>query len=83
MLLKPELFITAILMDNSLEDLIHDTIHEDEQVKGIIKKLEEGETMKTWLMEDGLLYFQCHELSKAQTGYITRRTNLGAGLLSC
>jgi hypothetical protein len=60
MLLKPELFITAILTDNSLDDLIHDTIHEDKQVKEIIKKLEEGETLKTWLMEDGLLYFQEH-----------------------
>jgi hypothetical protein len=59
-LLKPELFIAAILTDNSLEDLIHDTIHEDKQVKEIIKTLEDGETMKTWSMEDGLLYFQEH-----------------------
>jgi hypothetical protein len=57
-LLKPELFIATILTDNTLEDLIRDTIHEDEQVKEIIKRLEEGETMKTWSMEDGLLYFQ-------------------------
>jgi hypothetical protein len=56
--LSPTLFIAAILTDNSLEDLIRDTIHEDEQVKEIIKKLEKGETMKTWSMEDGLLYFQ-------------------------
>jgi hypothetical protein len=58
MLLKPEIFIAAILTDNHLEDLICDTIHEDEQVKGIVKKLEGGETMKTWSMEDRLLYFQ-------------------------
>jgi hypothetical protein len=60
MLLKPELFITTILTDNHLEDLIHNTIREDEQAKEIIKKLEEGKTMKIWSMEDGLLYFQEH-----------------------
>src|SRR5881394_210613 len=54
-LIAPELFLSAILTDNSLNDLIRDSLYEDKSVSKILKSLMENVPVKGWCLNNGLL----------------------------
>ncbi|KDN34722.1 hypothetical protein RSAG8_12196, partial [Rhizoctonia solani AG-8 WAC10335] len=56
-LLSPEFFISAILTDNDLKDLIRDALPDDKSVEKFIKSLEEDIPVKGWHLDSGLLYY--------------------------
>jgi hypothetical protein len=47
-LISPELFISAILTDHSLKDIIRDALKDNKAVAKILKNLDEGEPVKGW-----------------------------------
>ncbi|KAF8747594.1 hypothetical protein RHS01_11324, partial [Rhizoctonia solani] len=59
-LIAPELFISSILTDSDLNDLIRDALPDDKTVAKILKSLEENIPVKGWSLDNGLLYYhQC------------------------
>ena len=56
-LIAPELFISAILTDNSLNDLIRDSLDDDKTVAGILKSLRADVPVKGWRLDNGLLHY--------------------------
>ncbi|QRW07008.1 Transposon Tf2-7 polyprotein [Ceratobasidium sp. AG-Ba] len=56
-LISPELFISAILTDHSLNDMIRDALPDDKSVSKILKSLEENIPVKGWRLENDLLYY--------------------------
>ena len=57
MLISPELFISTILPDSDLNDLIHDALKGDKSVMKILERLEDRERVKGWSTDNGLLYY--------------------------
>src|SRR5690349_13433491 len=55
-LISPELFISTIQTDSSLNDLIRDALYDDKSIAKIIKSLEESIPVKGWSLDNGLLY---------------------------
>jgi hypothetical protein len=60
MLLKLELFIAAIQTDSDLDDAIRDALQDDTNASKIIERLESGEKLNGWKLDNGLLYFHEH-----------------------
>ncbi|EUC55562.1 Transposon Tf2-1 polyprotein [Rhizoctonia solani AG-3 Rhs1AP] len=56
-LIRPELFISAIQTDSSLNDLIRDALYDDKSIHKILKSIEEGIPVKGWHLDNGLLYY--------------------------
>ncbi|KEP45598.1 putative Transposon Tf2-1 polyprotein, partial [Rhizoctonia solani 123E] len=56
-LIRPELFISAIQTDSSLNDLIRDALHNDKSIHKILKSIEEDIPVKGWHLDNGLLYY--------------------------
>ena len=56
-LISPELFISAILPDSDLNDLIRDALPDDKSVEKVLKSLEENIPVKGWHLDNGLLYY--------------------------
>jgi hypothetical protein len=57
-LLKPELFITAIQTDSDLDDAIRDALQDNPNASKVIERIEAGEKLNGWKLDNGLLYFQ-------------------------
>ncbi|QRW15575.1 Retrotransposable element Tf2 protein [Rhizoctonia solani] len=57
-LLKPELFVSAITPDQEINDLIGKAIYEDNRLKEIIHKLQDKEKVTDWELKEGLLWHQ-------------------------
>ncbi|QRW20813.1 Retrotransposable element Tf2 protein [Rhizoctonia solani] len=57
-LLKPELFVSAITPDQEINDLIGKAIYEDNRLKEILHKLQGKEKVLDWELREGLLWFQ-------------------------
>ncbi|CUA70042.1 Transposon Tf2-12 polyprotein [Rhizoctonia solani] len=56
-LIRPELFISAITTDSDLNDMIRDALPDDKVVNKILKSLEEEVPVKGWTLDNGLLYY--------------------------
>ena len=56
-LISSEFFISAILTDNDIKDLIRDALPDDKSVSKIIKSLEEDTPVKGWHLDSGLAYY--------------------------
>ncbi|QRW17624.1 Retrotransposable element Tf2 protein [Rhizoctonia solani] len=57
-LLKPELFIASITLDQEINDLIGKAIYKDDCLKEILHKLQNKEKVLDWELREGLLWFQ-------------------------
>ncbi|KAF8749931.1 hypothetical protein RHS01_09606 [Rhizoctonia solani] len=57
-LLKPELFIASITLDQEINDLIGEAIYEDNRLKEILHKLQDKEKVTDWELKEGLLWHQ-------------------------
>ncbi|QRW23612.1 Retrotransposable element Tf2 protein [Rhizoctonia solani] len=57
-LLKPELFIASITLDQEINDLIGKAIYEDNRLKEILHKLQGKEKVTDWELKEGLLWHQ-------------------------
>ncbi|CUA73040.1 Transposon Tf2-7 polyprotein [Rhizoctonia solani] len=56
-LIDPSFFISAILTDVELKDLIRDALPDDKSIQKILKSLEEEIPVKGWQLDSGLLYY--------------------------
>jgi hypothetical protein len=57
-LLKPEIFISAITPDTEINDLIRKALQEDDRVKNILTLQQDGKPVKDWEFQEGLLMHQ-------------------------
>jgi hypothetical protein len=57
-LLKPEIFISAITPDTEINDLIHEALLEDDRVKNILTVLQDRKSVKDWELREGLLMYR-------------------------
>jgi hypothetical protein len=57
-LLKPKLFIAAIQIDSDLDDAIREVLQDGANTSKVIERLEVGEKLNSWKLDNGLLYFQ-------------------------